>query len=70
MPKKLTLAQVARMARAKNAVVWDSLWPKEKREWVKRLNAERAAGRTKTPSAKLISLASIGLWPSSIGRYR
>jgi hypothetical protein len=43
MLKKLTLAQVARMARATNAVVWDSLSLKEQREWVKRLNAERAA---------------------------
>jgi len=31
--RKLTLAQVAKMARAKDAAAWGALTPKQQREW-------------------------------------
>jgi hypothetical protein len=44
MPKKLTLGQVARMARQHDAAAWDAMTPQERRELVERLNAESATG--------------------------
>jgi hypothetical protein len=47
MPKKLTLAQVAKMARAKDPETWDRLSPQERLAWVDQLNedAHREAQR-------------------------
>ena len=50
MPKKLTLAQVAKMAREKDPDAWKSMTPEAQRDMVDKLNAQ--AGRQGCPDEK------------------